>query len=69
MHMTKILRKIADENGITVEEMREEMQKAINEAWRNPPDDGDYKSPSEKSAMQGRNTCTRRNYPFCIRGT
>lgn len=40
MNMKKILRKIAKENGVTVAEVREEMQKAITEAWTNPPKDG-----------------------------
>ena len=38
--MKKILKRIAKENGVTVEEVREEMQKAITEAWKNPPADG-----------------------------
>ena len=40
MNMKKILKRIAKENGVTVEEVREEMQKAITEAWKNPPADG-----------------------------
>ena len=40
MKMEKILERIAMENGITVKEVREEMQKAITEAWKNPPKDG-----------------------------
>ena len=40
MKMKKIRKRIAKENGVTVEEVREEMQKAITEAWKNPPADG-----------------------------
>ena len=40
MRMRKILKQVARENGVTVKEVREEMQKAINEAWQNPPRDG-----------------------------
>lgn len=40
MKMKKIMKEIAREHGVTVKEVREEMQKAITEAWTNPPDDG-----------------------------
>ncbi|MDE6902687.1 MAG: terpene synthase/cyclase family protein [Lachnospiraceae bacterium] len=40
MRMEKILKQIAREHGVTVKEVREEMQKAITEAWTNPPGDG-----------------------------
>lgn len=40
MRMKKILEQIAREHGVTVKEVREEMQKAITEAWMNPPEDG-----------------------------
>ncbi len=40
MKMKKILEQIAREHGVTVEEVREEMQKAITEAWVSPPKDG-----------------------------
>ncbi|PWM50788.1 MAG: hypothetical protein DBX60_08510 [Bacillota bacterium] len=40
MRMKKILKQIAKENGVTVKEVREEMQMAITMAWTNPPKDG-----------------------------
>lgn len=40
MDMDKVLRNVAREHGVTVKEVREEMQKAITEAWKNPPEDG-----------------------------
>ncbi len=40
MKMKKILKQVAKENGVTVKEVREEIQKAITEAWKNPPADG-----------------------------
>ena len=40
MGMRKILKEIARENGVSVKEVREEMQRAITEAWTNPPKDG-----------------------------
>ena len=39
MNMKKILKKVARANGVTVKEVETEIQKAINEAWKNPPDD------------------------------
>ena len=43
MSMRNIYRKIARENGVSVEEVKREMQAAINAA---------YKNPSPQSAMQ-----------------
>ncbi len=40
MSMRKIFRKIARENGVSVREVKEDMQAAITEAYRNPPKDG-----------------------------
>ena len=39
MKMEKILKKVARANGVTVKEVKTEIQTAINEAWKNPPDD------------------------------
>ena len=39
MKMEKILKKVAVANGVTVREVKTEIQAAINEAWKNPPDD------------------------------
>lgn len=40
MSMRKIYRKIAKENGVSVKEVKSEMQQAITEAYKNPPNDG-----------------------------
>lgn len=40
MGMRQIYRKIAKENGVSVKEVKADMQAAINEAYRNPPNDG-----------------------------
>lgn len=40
MKMENILKEVARANGVTVKEVKNEMQKAINEAWKNPPNDG-----------------------------
>lgn len=39
MRLKKILKEVARVNGVTVEEVETEIQAAINEAWKNPPDD------------------------------
>lgn len=36
MNMRKIYRKIAKEHNVSVQEVKEEMQKAIDQAWTNP---------------------------------
>lgn len=38
--MRKIYRKIARENGVSVKEVKEDMQAAIAAAYQNPPKDG-----------------------------
>lgn len=40
MSMRKIYRKIARENGVSVKEVKSEMQLAITEAYNNTPNDG-----------------------------
>lgn len=40
MDMKELYRRIALENGVSAEEVRAEMQRAICEAWNNPPEDG-----------------------------
>lgn len=40
MRMEKILKQIAKKNGVSIKEVQKEMQKAIDDAWKNPPDDG-----------------------------
>lgn len=40
MDMEELYRRIALKNGVSAEEVRKEIQKAIDEAWKNPPEDG-----------------------------
>lgn len=40
MDMEELYRRIAEKYGVSAEEVRKEMQKAIDEAWKNPPKDG-----------------------------
>lgn len=40
MNMRKILKQVAKQNGVSMAEVRKEIQLAINEAWDNIPDDG-----------------------------
>lgn len=38
--MRKIYREVARKHGVSVAEVKWELQEAINAAYRNPPDDG-----------------------------
>lgn len=40
MSMRKIYRKVARKHGVSVKEVKEEMQKALDYAYTNTPDDG-----------------------------
>lgn len=40
MGMRKIYRKVARKNGVSVKEVKREMQKTIVDAWGNTPNDG-----------------------------
>lgn len=40
MSIKKLMKEIADKNGVSEEEVREEIKRAIEDAWTNPPDDG-----------------------------
>lgn len=44
MSMRSIYRKIAREHGVSVAEVKHDMQIAINTAYDNPPDDGVIKA-------------------------
>ena len=40
MSMRKIYREVAKKHGVSVKEVKEEMQKALDHAYTNTPDDG-----------------------------
>lgn len=40
MSMRKIYREIARENGVSVKDVKRDMQEAITAAYKNPPKDG-----------------------------
>lgn len=40
MSMRKVYRKVARKHGVSVKEVKEEMQKALEYAYTNTPDDG-----------------------------
>lgn len=40
MSMRSIYRKIAKEHGVTITEVKHDMQAAIDDAYQHPPDDG-----------------------------
>lgn len=48
MNMRKIYRKIAKENGVSVQEVRREMQAAITEAYTDPLNDNEITKAYQK---------------------
>lgn len=40
MNMEKIYRKVAQKYGVSVAEVKKDIQEAINAAYQNPPEDG-----------------------------
>ena len=48
MNMRKIYRQIAKEHGVTVAEVKRDMQEAISAAYQNPPDDGGVTAKEKK---------------------
>lgn len=40
MGMRKVYRQIAKENGVSVKEVKQDIQEMIADAWGNPPNDG-----------------------------
>ncbi|MCD7964316.1 MAG: isoaspartyl peptidase/L-asparaginase [Clostridiaceae bacterium] len=40
MNMRKVYRKVAKEYGVSVKEVKRDMQEAITAAYQNPPQDG-----------------------------
>ena len=53
MRNSKIYRKIAKENHVSVSEVKQDMQAAINAAYENPPDDGITKAYQNKEPHKG----------------
>ena len=62
MNMRKIYRKVAKEYGVSVEEVKREMQAAITDAYTNPLNNNEI-TLSEPCSMQGRNPNPRRIDP------
>lgn len=58
MDLMKIYRKIAAENGIGVNEVQDEMQAALNEAYQNPPDDNGTTKAYQKQVPSSGNVPT-----------
>ncbi len=53
MGMRKIYRKIARQNGVTVEEVKRDMQSAINEAYSDPKNNHVIKAYQDKVPRKG----------------
>jgi len=51
--MRKIYRKVARKHGVSVEEVKEEMQKALDHAYTNTPDDGVTRAYQKQVASKG----------------
>lgn len=53
MGMRSIYRKIAKQNGVSVKEVKDEMQKALDEAWDNPNKSADVRFNQMKVSSNG----------------
>lgn len=53
MSNRRIYRKIAKENHVSVSEVKQDMQAAINAAYENPPDDGITKTYQNRVPRKG----------------
>lgn len=53
MSNRKIYRKIARENNVSVAEVKQDMQRAINYAYQNTPDDGVTKAYQNRVPRKG----------------
>lgn len=40
MNMRKVYKQVAKKYGVSVDDVKREIQAMINDAWSNPPDDG-----------------------------
>ena len=54
MSMRSIYRKIAKQNGVSVKEVKEEMQKALDDAWNNPDKSVDVRFNQLKMSPDGK---------------
>ena len=53
MSMRKIYREVAKKHGVSVKEVKEEMQKALDHAYTNTPDDGVTKDYQKQVPSKG----------------
>lgn len=53
MSMRKIYRQVARKHGVPLSEVKREMQAALDEAYRNPPDDGVTKAFQKRVPSKG----------------
>ncbi len=53
MNMRKIYRQIAKKYGVSVEDVKRDMQAAITQAYNNAPDNGVTKSHQDKVVRKG----------------
>lgn len=66
MDMRSIYRKIAKQNGVSVKEVKEEMQKAINYAWNNPDKTADVHFNQLKISPDGKKPSVDEFIRYCL---
>ena len=65
MSMRSIYRKIAKQNGVSVKEVKEEMQKALDDAWDNPDKSVDVRFNQMKMSPDGKKPSVDEFIRYC----
>ena len=65
MSMRSIYRKIAKQNGVSVKEIKEEMQKALDDAWNIPDKSADVRFNQLKLAPDGKKPSVDEFISYC----
>lgn len=65
MGMRSIYRKIAKQNGVSVKEVKDEMQKALDDAWNNPDKSADVRFNQMKMAPDGKKPSVDEFIRYC----
>lgn len=65
MSMRSIYHKIAKQNGVSVKEVKEEMQKALDDAWDNPDKSADVRFNQLKLSPDGKKPSVDEFIRYC----
>ena len=65
MGMRSIYRKIAKQNGVSVKEVKDEMQKALDDAWNNPDKSADVRFNQMKISSNGEKPSVEEFIRYC----